>query len=225
MLLTNSRGILWPGAVMLCAGLTPDLRAGGGCVVPHNETCAGQIVFKTDDLPYEDTGILGCVNDVIDKPYWDIFYRYDCTVSREHTFEMCDSDGDTYIRIYIGGCGWVDGEEFAVADDECPGSPPNADPLLTVALEAGTSYWIELGTWRPDAPWGAPNLPFRFSVSMADAPCPWDLDGNDAVDVNDFLLLLAVWGTDPGGPPDFDGDGDVGITDFLVLIGNWGPCG
>ncbi len=42
--------------------------------------------------------------------------------------------------------------------------------------------------------------------------------------VVDLLLLLAAWGTDPGGPPDFDGDGTVGITDLLELLANWGPC-
>jgi hypothetical protein len=55
--------------------------------------------------------------------------------------------------------------------------------------------------------------------------CLWDLDGDGSAGITDFLLLLGVWGTDPGGPPDFDGDGDVGITDFLLLLGNWGPCG
>ncbi len=54
--------------------------------------------------------------------------------------------------------------------------------------------------------------------------CPWDLDGDGAVGIVDFLDLLAEWGTDPGGPPDFDGDGNVGITDFLDLLGNWGEC-
>ena len=54
--------------------------------------------------------------------------------------------------------------------------------------------------------------------------CPWDLDGSGGVGINDFLDLLARWGTDPGGPPDFDGDGTVGITDFLDLLANWGPC-
>jgi len=222
MLLANRRCFVRLAAVMSCVCLLRGAPADAGCVVPPNETCDGQIVFDTEDLPFADTGILGCANDVADKPYWDIFYRYDCTVSGAHTFEMCDSDGDTYIRIYINGCGWGDGDEFAVADDECPGSPPNADPLLTVALEAGTSYWIELGTWRPDAPWGAPNLPFRFNVSRA--PCPWDLDSGGDVGVTDFLALLAAWGTDPGGPPDFDGDGDVGVIDFLELLANWGPC-
>ena len=54
--------------------------------------------------------------------------------------------------------------------------------------------------------------------------CPWDLDGTGDVGITDFLELLSVWGTDPGGPPDFDGDGTVGITDFLELLGNWGAC-
>jgi hypothetical protein len=54
--------------------------------------------------------------------------------------------------------------------------------------------------------------------------CPWDLDGSGTVDVVDFLALLAVWGTNPGGPPDFDGDGVVAISDFLLLLGNWGVC-
>jgi hypothetical protein len=55
------------------------------------------------------------------------------------------------------------------------------------------------------------------------ADCPWDLDGSGTVEVTDFLTLLEVWGTDPGGPPDFDGGG-VGVTDFLALLAHWGPC-
>jgi hypothetical protein len=54
--------------------------------------------------------------------------------------------------------------------------------------------------------------------------CPPDFDYNCVVDVVDFLILLAEWGTDPGGPPDLDGDGDVGVTDFLLLLAAWGPC-
>ena len=54
--------------------------------------------------------------------------------------------------------------------------------------------------------------------------CPWDLDSSGDVGIVDFLALLAVWGTNPGGPPDFDGDGNVGILDFLALLTNWGAC-
>jgi hypothetical protein len=80
MLSANRRGNLGLLAVIAGACLAPGLPADAGCVVPANETCDGAILFDTDDLPFEDTGILGCVNDVIDKPYWDIFYRYDCSV-------------------------------------------------------------------------------------------------------------------------------------------------
>ena len=55
-------------------------------------------------------------------------------------------------------------------------------------------------------------------------PCPWDLTGDSIVGVNDFLSLLALWGTDPGGPPDFNDDGNVGVADFLELLANWGSC-
>jgi hypothetical protein len=210
--------------MLIALTLSSIAAAGGPCVTPPNETCAGQIVFTTDDLPFNEEGILGCVNDVIDKPYWDIFYRYDCTTTAEHIFEMCDSELDTYIRIYFGGCGWLDGDEFAVADDECPGSPPNADPVLAVTLQAGVSYWVELGTWRPDPPWGAPNAAFRLSVTLAADPCPWDLDDTGDVDILDFFSVIAFWGMDPGGPPDFDGNGDVDVNDFFEVLAHWGPC-
>ncbi|MHC4769292.1 MAG: hypothetical protein ACYTEI_11340 [Planctomycetota bacterium] len=46
------------------------------------------------------------------------------------------------------------------------------------------------------------------------------------VNINDFLLLLDVWGPCPDPPDpcpaDLDGDGMVGITDFLTMLANWG---
>ena len=121
-------------AVAVIATVTAT-AIGQACTSPPNEDCAGAIVLTTADLPYSITAPLGCTNDVVDKPYFDIFYQYDCTQSGVHTFSMCDSSGDTYIRIYIGACGWSGGTELATADDECPGSPPNADPLLSIHLD------------------------------------------------------------------------------------------
>lgn len=54
--------------------------------------------------------------------------------------------------------------------------------------------------------------------------CPADIDGDGIVGIQDFLGLLAAWGTAPGGPPDLDGDGIVGIQDMLTLLSAWGPC-
>ena len=56
--------------------------------------------------------------------------------------------------------------------------------------------------------------------------CMADLTGDDVVDTNDLLAMLAVWGTAdvyadiaPGG-----GDGVVDVNDLLALIGAWGDC-
>ena len=47
------------------------------------------------------------------------------------------------------------------------------------------------------------------------------------VGIEDFLALLAAWGSCPDPCPpfclgDIDGDCNVGINDFLTLLGNWG---
>jgi len=107
------------------------------------------------------------------------------------------------------------------------GEPQAADNVLTINLAAfAVSNWrcndgiceaLDLASDGPDC--NGNGIP-----DECDPDCPWDLDGSGDVGINDFLDLLALWGTDPGGPPDFDGDGDVGITDFLALLDNWGPC-
>ena len=207
-----------PCVVMLTAEAA--MAFGGPCVPPPNEDCDGAIVLGTVDLPFSVTAPLGCFNDIVDKPYFDVFYRYDCTVTAEHLLEMCDSLGDTYLRIYTGGCGWASGIELATADDECPGSPPNADPLLSIVLEAGTTYWIELGTWRPDPPWAPPlNSPYHFSLSLPGVPTPTSCDGTG---------ISTVLVDDPGNPPDTNGAGSVAevyrVGRYEVTNAQWVAC-
>jgi hypothetical protein len=73
------------------------------------------------------------------------------------------------------------------------------------------------------------DFPVDFEAEIDDLhfgppPCLADMDADGIVGITDFLDMLALWGTDPGGPPDLDGDGTVGITDFLDLLAAWGPC-
>ncbi|MHC4211665.1 MAG: dockerin type I domain-containing protein, partial [Planctomycetota bacterium] len=82
-----------------------------------------------------------------------------------------------------------------------------------------------------------PVPPAKFLVDYIDGPpgggpatiriVPLgDLDGDGAVGVTDFLLLLAAWGPCPDPPApcpaDLDGDGIVGVIDFLILLAAWG---
>jgi hypothetical protein len=57
--------------------------------------------------------------------------------------------------------------------------------------------------------------------------CPWDVNGDGAVDVLDLLILLDCWGPVGGPecePPDFNSDGAIDVLDLLEMLDNWGPC-
>lgn len=69
----------------------------------------------------------------------------------------------------------------------------------------------------------------QFRPTVVPPPCPADIDRDGAVDVDDFLALLAAWGPCPAPCPpacalDLDGDCAVGVDDFLALLASWGPC-
>ena len=52
-------------------------------------------------------------------------------------------------------------------------------------------------------------------------PKPGDMNGDDAVNVLDFGVLLANWNT-PNSIADLNGDGTVNVLDFGILLSNWG---
>ena len=57
-----------------------------------------------------------------------------------------------------------------------------------------------------------------------------DADDSNCVDITDFSLLRAAFGSVPGDPnwdarADFDGDGVITISDFYFLRSNYGTCG
>lgn len=65
----------------------------------------------------------------------------------------------------------------------------------------------------------------RVTVQLLDIP--GDVDGDESVGIQDFLLLLAAWGpcaecTPTACPAEFSGDCVVGIDDLLILLANWG---
>ena len=60
-------------------------------------------------------------------------------------------------------------------------------------------------------------------LGVEPAICEEDINGNDAVDVGDLLIVIGYWGTtDPDA--DVTGDGFVGVDDVLAVIESFGPC-
>jgi hypothetical protein len=96
----------------------------------------------------------------------------------------------------------------------------DADPIFGII---GSAFTFTL----PEEPWSLDavnDFALRFNVGGGGQPCPWDLDGNDVVNVFDLLDLLGAYGPCPGCPEDFDGNDIVNVFDLLELLGNWGPC-
>ena len=63
----------------------------------------------------------------------------------------------------------------------------------------------------------------HYSVILSPARAG-DVDGDDAVGVNDLLQVIANWGVWPAGSPcgpDLNLDGMVDVTDLLTCIGDW----
>ncbi len=72
------RSLKWLVAIAALAAAASMATSAGDCVPPPNEVCENATVFTNADLPLAITAPLGCVNDIIDRPYFDIFYRFDC---------------------------------------------------------------------------------------------------------------------------------------------------
>jgi hypothetical protein len=149
------------------------------------------------------------------------------TIAYDYYLYLTDDDGNDRLLVEVsntgggdwtvvtqhdthGGLNWRHHEITEVTLIRA-GVPPTADMRIRfTANDADAQSIVEAGI---DA----------FLVTRLDCgdACPADLSGDGVVNVSDFLLLLAAWGTPDG---DIDGDGDTGVTDFLELLSAWGPC-
>ena len=132
-------------------------------------------------------------------------------------FLLAWRDGSSISAQLLSDQGDVLGDPVAIVTGSAVGDP---------RLAANTSDGGFIVAWKDNrnVAEGHNDTFVQLVGVVIDSPCVGDIDCDGSVGVTDFLLLLAAWGTNPGGPPDFDGDGDVGVTDFLELLARWGPC-
>ena len=135
----------------------------------------------------------------------------------------CLSDGSCVPEVAPDICeaggGVFQGNATACTDALCP------QPLGACCLENGNCFVVEedvcsafAGSWKG-------NGTFCEDDGICDeAPCPGDVNGDAAVDVNDLLLVIADWNTPGSGGTDINGDGIVNVNDLLAVISGWGSC-
>jgi hypothetical protein len=138
--------------------------------------------------------------------------------------EPLDMDVNDAGRIFVSNEGML--LEFELTRR---GLEPAADPLFPGA-EAGahlciaksSSNYVEFfhsgEEWREVLPDGH---------AEPEADCDADVNDDGAVNVADFLAVLAGWGPCPGGAfcsEDVNHSGNVDVLDVLLLLAAWGPC-
>ena len=127
------------------------------------ETCASATIVPT--IPYTDSGVMGQTDDCAGTPYFDVFYVLTAPVAGSYTFDMCNSYGDSYFRIWTGGtcCSGA----YVAGDDECGGM----DPLRTVTLTLNQVVYIKCGSYYST---GYAGQAYNFHIAGPPVPTPGD---------------------------------------------------
>ncbi len=110
----------------------------------------------------------------------------------------------------------------------------NSTPSLIFSLKSLANNFLQdemnlLSTSNPGKSEFELSL-FRYRIASTDFdvpasnPCAGDIDGDDDVDVDDLLLLLAAWGPCVGCDEDINGDDVVSLPDLREVLATWGAC-
>ena len=84
-----------------------------------------------------------------------------------------------------------------------------------------------VGAWGDDDNGDASGSAYLFDAAGGPGKCPWDLDGDGVVDVDDLLEVVHNMGSckDPDNCPwDVNGDGVVNGADVSEVATHFGPC-
>jgi hypothetical protein len=212
-------------AVVECGDVPgPCCLNDGACVLLLDDDCAaaggGCIDLETDDCFFAGgfSQGAGTVCDTI-----ECFAAGAC----------CQPDGSCDDAVSPQDCA-SGGGVFQGVDSACSGV---TCPQPQGGCCFSTGFCLELeevecnmanGTWAGPFT-DCTDADMSGTADVCETDCPADLDGNEAVDFQDLLLMLASWspnpGSCPGCPADVDGDDDVDFQDLLVMLAAWGPCG
>ncbi len=143
------------------------------------------------------------------------------------------SDSDVENQVLPGNisldpmfCDPDGADDVAGTADDNPrlrdGSPvidAGSDDLVTLDVP-------DLGGWprQFEAIPGGAIVDMGAYENQHQAACPWDLDGDAVVAVDDLALFIGAWGACPGCAADFECDLAADVNDFLALLQHWGPC-
>ena len=213
----------WPGPARAeCEEFLP-------CTITFDGACpnVGEICGATFN------GGGGCVTVGFDFCYSAGKFSYEVNPASPLTIEL--SDDLVELNVFFANLGAASGEmRFFNGCGEEVGLPleTNGDCLLLMPDPQSQVFEDGVRTIEVTAIGGVIYLD-TFTVTLEQAPGPFDFDGDCAVGPIDLAQLLGSWGPcpdpcEPGDPcdtcpADANGDCNVGAFDLANLLGSWGP--
>ncbi len=212
------RAVPIPNSTCLRGNPGSDADGSGLCYVTDNSSANGCNSDVDDGATVLTSPILDASAAGTFINYWRWYDNTFGNNPNQDIFlvEISDNGGSTWKTLEIVGPGGAESNggwfqaSYRVGDFV---ANTNQFRIRFTASDTDPQSVVEAGVDRVE-----------LTVIQCDEPsCPQDcgdMDGN--VGINDFLALLAQWGS-VGSSCDIDGGG-VGINDFLDLLANWGPC-
>lgn len=93
-----------------------------------------------------------------------------------------------------------------------------------VAPSAQVKVKFSVSSTQPGAIVEAGVDDFQVDQFICAIPCPADINGSGAVNVDDLLAVINAWGPCAGCTADINADGVVNVDDLLAVINAWGAC-
>jgi len=110
---------------------------------------------------------------------------------------------------------YVDGPYLPVGDYD------NLSNLVMLYEAYGATSWCDVTSGTCITPSPLPSPSPSPSPVPSPTPKPGDINGDGAVGLFDFSIMLTNWGS-PDTSSDLNGDGIVGLFDFSLLLTYWG---
>ncbi len=135
-----------------------------------------------------------------------------------------DSQNDDLLETYLSnddGMTWVLVQSTGGTDQSWETASFNIGDYLDPTSEMRIRFSVEDAFDASLVEAGIDNV----SLEVLDCliPCPGDLDSSGAINVDDLLQVLSLYGT-ADESADLDGNGLVDVNDVLMIISSWGEC-
>ena len=210
--LIDSHAFIWQDGIVIDLGMAPGSLASLAIAINN----AGQVIvngrFQEDQAsPILTRSFLwnaGQWTDLGLLPGFDRCFGADINDAGQIVGFCSNSAPPVGIVPFIWQNGIMSSLEDLIID-------PAANPRVALAMNESGQVLLS-GSYAGDSA--------ALLLTPANQPLG-DVDHDCTVGINDFLMLLAMWGPCPPNgacPADLDGDGVVGIVDFLTLLANWG---